>query len=181
MKKLFSSLFFMALLAFSAQNAMAQYAQGDKLLNVGIGVNGFYGRGLPLGASFEYGITPEISVGAQIDFYTYNYGYNYGAGLNNKFRYTFIPIAIRGSYHVNELLNLNNDKVDLYGGLQLGYYLSSYSGDNGFNGIYNDAYGSRAFFGVHIGGKYYFKPNLGAFAEVGYGVSALKLGVAFKF
>lgn len=176
MKKLLSSLFVVALLACGTANA--QYAQGDKLLNVGVGLAGYYGGGLPLGASFEYGITPEISVGAQIDFYTWSYNYGFGLG---KYRYTFIPVAVRGSYHVNELLNLNNDKVDLYGGVQLGYYISSYSGD-GFAGTgFNNAYGNQVLFGIHLGGKYYFKPNLGAFAEVGYGVSAVKLGVAFKF
>ncbi len=177
MKKLLSSLFLVALLAFSAQNVMAQYAQGDKLLNVGIGLGGYYnyggyygglyggGGGVTLGGSFEYGFTDQISAGAQIDFYSRNYG---GGG-----RVTTIPIALRGSYHFNELLNLNNDKIDLYGGLQLGYFLES----NNFG----DSRSGRGLFGVHIGGKYYFQPNLGAFAEVGYGVTGLKLGVAFKF
>lgn len=174
MKKLLSSLFIVALLACGTANA--QYAQGDKLLNLGIGVGGFYGGGLPIGGSFEYGVTDQISVGAQADFYTWSYNYGFGAG---KYRYTFIPIALRGSYHVNELLNLNNDKIDLYGGLQLGYYISSTNTD--FGSGFNNLYGNRVLFGVHLGGKYYFKPNLGAFAEVGYGVAGLKLGVAFKF
>ncbi|MPR34369.1 hypothetical protein [Salmonirosea aquatica] len=174
MKKLFSSLFIVTLLACSTANA--QYAQGDKLLNLGIGLNGYYGGGLPIGASFEYGVTDQISVGAQIDYYTWNYGY-----VGYKWRYTFMPIALRGSYHVNELLNLNNDQIDLYGGVQLGYYISSFKDDTGYIGNYNNAYGNQVLFGIHLGGKYYFKPNLGAFAEVGYGVSAVKLGLALKF
>lgn len=174
MKKLLSSLFVVTLLACGTANA--QYAQGDKLLNLGIGVGGFYGGGLPIGGSFEYGVTDQISVGAQADFYTWSYNYGFGAG---KYRYTFIPIALRGSYHVNELLNLNNDQIDLYGGLQLGYYISSTNTD--FGAGFNNLYGNRVLFGVHLGGKYYFKPNIGAFAEVGYGVAGLKLGVAFKF
>lgn len=178
MKKFFYSFAVVALLALSAQGVMAQaYQQGDKLLNLGIGLNGYYGGGLPIGGSFEYGVTDQISVGAQIDFYTW--GYNFGSGY--KYRYTFIPIALRGSYHVNELLNLDNDKVDLYGGVQLGYYISKYSDDSGFSGIYNNSYGNKALFGIHLGGKYYFKPNLGGFAELGYGVSTLKLGLALKF
>lgn len=177
MKKILSSLFLVALLAFSAQNAMAQYQQGDKLLNVGIGLGGYYnyggyyggsyggGGGATLGGSFEYGFTDQISAGAQIDFYSRNYG---------RFRFSSIPIALRGSYHVNELLNLNNEQIDLYGGLQLGYVVES----TNLGGDYRNG---RSLFGVHIGGRYYFKPNLGAFAEVGYGVAAVKLGVAFKF
>ncbi|RCR71505.1 hypothetical protein [Larkinella punicea] len=175
MKKLFSSLLVMSLLLVGTQS-FAQYQKGDKLLNAGIGLSSYYGGGLPIGASFEVGITDEISVGAQVDFYTW--GYNFGG---YKWRYTFLPIAVRGSYHVNELLNLNNDKLDLYGGLALGYYISSFKDNSGYSGFYDNAYGNQVLFGVHLGGRYYFKPNLGAFAEVGYGVSALKLGVAFKF
>ncbi len=152
---------------------VAQYAKGDKLLNAGIGLGAYYGGGLPLGASFEVGITDQISVGAQADFYTWSYLTGY--------RYTFVPIAVRGSYHVNELLNLGNDKLDLYGGLALGYYLSSYTTPYGSGSIYSDAYGSKVFLGAHVGGRYYFKPNLGGFAELGYGAAALKIGVAFKF
>ncbi len=165
----------MSLLLVGTQS-FAQYQKGDKLLNAGIGLSSYYGGGLPIGASFEVGITDEISVGAQLDFYTW--GYNFGG---YKWRYTFVPVAVRGSYHVNELLNLNNDKLDLYGGLALGYYISSFKDNSGYSGFYDNAYGNQVLFGIHLGGRYYFKPNLGAFAEVGYGVSALKLGVAFKF
>ncbi|RRA97959.1 hypothetical protein [Larkinella rosea] len=175
MKKLLSSILVMTLLLVGTKS-FAQYQQGDKLLNAGIGLSSYYGGGLPIGASFEVGVTDEISVGAQLDFYTW--GYNYGG---YKWRYTFLPIAVRGSYHVNELLNLNNDKLDLYGGLALGYYISKYSDNSGYTGFYDNSYGNRVLFGLHIGGRYYFKPNVGAFAEVGYGVSALKLGVTFKF
>lgn len=178
MKKLLSSLFIVTLLTFSSEGVMAQaYQKGDKLLNVGIGFGGYYNGvgygagGVPIGASFEYGITDQISVGAQADFYSRNLG----LGLGSDYRVTIIPIAIRGSYHVNELLNLDNDKIDLYGGLQLGYTIANvnYAGYGGSSG--------DVLFGVHLGGRYYFKPNLGAFAELGYGVSALKLGVTFKF
>lgn len=161
--------------------SFAQYAKGDKLLNAGIGLSSYYGGGLPIGASFEVGVTDEISVGAQIDYYSWSYNYGY-LGLNDRYRYTFIPVAVRGSYHVNKLLNLNNDKVDLYGGLALGYYISSFSYNGASPGyVYDNSYGNRVLFGLHLGGRYYFKPNLGAFAELGYGVSALKLGVTFKF
>lgn len=159
----------------------AQFAKGDKLLNVGIGL-GVYGRGgLPIGGSFEYGVTDKISVGVQADYYSWKYNYGF-SGTNYGYKYTFLPIAVRGSYHVNDLLKLGNDKVDLYAGLALGYYISSFTYDGvNYGGTYSDGYGSRAFIGLHLGGRYYFKPNIAGFAELGAGVSALKLGVTFKF
>jgi hypothetical protein len=179
MKKILSSILVMSLLLVGTKS-FAQYQKGDKLLNAGIGLGSYYGGGVPIGASFEVGVTDEISVGGQVDFYTWSYNYGF-AGSGYKFRYTFIPVAVRGSYHVNELLNLGNEKLDLYAGLALGYYISSYSDNTGFSGTYNNSYGNRVLFGLHIGAHYYFKPTLGAFAEVGYGVAPLKLGVTFKF
>lgn len=177
MKRTVSSLFLIICLLVSA-SSFAQYQKGDKLLNLGVGLNSYYGGGLPIGAAFEVGVTDEISVGAQVDYYTWNYNYGFGAG---DWRYTFIPIALRGSYHVNELLNLGNDKIDLYGGAQLGYIISRYTYDGPGGQFFDNSYGNRALFGIHLGGRYYFKPNLAAFTELGYGIATLKLGVTLKF
>lgn len=176
MKKTLFMLVVAALFSAASEKAFAQYEKGDKLLNVGIGLGSYYGGGVALGASFEYGVTDFISVGAQADFYTW--GYNWGSGY--KYRYTFLPIAARGSYHFGKHF-LEIDKLDLYGGAALGYYISSYSADTPYGGVYDDTYGSKVLFGVFGGGKYYFKPNMAAFAEVGYNVTPLKVGIAFKF
>ena len=64
MKKLLSSLFVVALLAFISEGAMAQsYEKGDKLLNLGVGLGTYGAGGIGLGGSFEYGIHEAISVG----------------------------------------------------------------------------------------------------------------------
>lgn len=175
MKKFFSIALLGLSLLFATQS-FAQYQKGDKLLNAGIGLNSYYGGGLPIGGSLEFGVTDQISAGVSFDFATW--GYNFGG---YKWRYTFLYPGVRGSYHVNELLNLNNDKLDLYGGLFLGYVISSYSDNSGYTGSYYNAYGNTVRVGAHIGGRYYFNNNVGGFAELGYGVSALKVGVAFKF
>jgi hypothetical protein len=73
------------------------------------------------------------------------------------------------------------DNLDLYAGPALGYRVSSFSDPDGWSGSYNDGYGSGVFFGVFAGARYYFKPTMGVFAEVGYNASPLKAGIAFKF
>ena len=176
MKKILLMFLVATVFSLATQNAFAQYEKGDKLLNVGIGLNSYYGGGVPVGVAFEYGITDEISVGAQIDFSRWSYGYG-----GYKWSYTFVPVAARGSYHFGKLINLNTDKLDLYGGAALGFYISKYSDNSGYSGYYDNAYGNKALFGIFAGGRYYFKDNIAGFAEVGYGVSTLKLGVTFKF
>jgi hypothetical protein len=170
MKKVTSLLVVLALVAFMFQNSFAQsYQQGDKLLNVGIGVGTYGGGGLGFGGSLEFGVHEAISVGVLGGFSGRNY-------LGS--RWSVLTIGARGSYHFNELLNLDNDMIDLYAGLGLGY--RNFNWDYaGFGNSYN--YGSGIVFLGHLGGRYYLKPNLGLFAELGSGFGTLQAGLAFKF
>lgn len=154
--------------------ASAQFTKGDNLLNIGIGVNSYYNGGIPIGASFEHGITEDISVGAGIDYLSYRY--NFGS---SRYGFNILYLGARGSYHFNRLFNLNVEELDIYGGAQLGYRSFSWTDD--FTGA-GDTYASGVFFGIHAGARYYFKPNIGAFLELGAGGSGnARLGVAFKF
>lgn len=176
MKKVILSLLFTATsLVGLAQNG--GYEKGDKLLNVGIGVNSYYSGGIPIGASYELGITDAISVGVNADYLSNKY--NYGSGLHYKF--TALYFAARASYHVNELLKIENEKVDLYGGATLGY--RSFSWNDSFSGgILGDSYGSGVYLGAYAGGKYYFTDKVSVFTELGaIGSTNARLGVGFKF
>lgn len=158
---------FIGLTALGQQNG---YKKDDQLVNIGIGVNSYYSGGIPFGASYEKGITDEISVGANFDYLSHDY-------LTLKF--TAIYFGARGSYHFNDLLKINSSKLDVYGGATLGYRSFSWSDDGQSLG---DAYGSGVYLGAYAGGKYYFGGGIGAFAEFGaIGSTNARLGVAFKF
>lgn len=169
MKRSFSFLFAFALLFSISQGAFAQFEKGDKLFNAGIGGGGFgyysgYG-GIAIGASFEVGITDFISVGAQADFRTYSYYLNSGRSLS-------LPVAARGAYHFGKHF-LKIEQLDLYGGVNAGFNI-----DN------NKYYTSNAIVaGVFAGGRWYFKPNFGVYAEFGGGSNILpaKAGITLKF
>lgn len=166
MKKLFT-VFVLAAAVFAGSNAQAQFEKGDKLLNAGINLGGPWGGGFGLGASFEGGVHDYISVGGQVDWVQWT----------SYWKYSFLTIAGRGSYHFGKHF-LTMDNLDLYGGLALGYRISNDPFDAGWVGTVYDS-------GFHLGGfagaRYYFKENLGVFAEVGYNASPLKAGITFKF
>nr|WP_294897570.1 hypothetical protein [uncultured Pedobacter sp.] len=90
---------------FAQQNGA--FSKGDKSLNIGIGVNSFYDGGIPFGASFEQGITENISIGANVDYLSTDY---------LSFKFTAFYFGARASYHVNRLLKIENKKIDVYGG-----------------------------------------------------------------
>lgn len=150
------------------------YNEGDHLLNVGIGLgySGYYSSALPIGASYEYGITSEISIGAQLDFASASYYSSYYYYNRYNYRYTATYFGVRGSYHLNRLLDLNSNKLDLYVGLGLGY--RNYSN-------YYDYYSPVRLNGF-VGGRLSFSDSFGGFVELGYtGLSYSKIGLSFKF
>jgi hypothetical protein len=160
----------------SAQDAGFTDVKGVNLLNAGIGLGsyGLYGTGgLPLTASFEHGFTKNISAGINVGFVQRKYWHDW--------KYTYLIFGARGSYHFNELLNLSNPKLDVYGGAGLIYrhYKFKYTAD-GTTTDYKSSGGSVDL-DLHAGGRYMFNEHVGAYAEVGYGISPLQIGVAFKF
>ncbi|MFB5944913.1 hypothetical protein [Albibacterium profundi] len=84
---------------------------------------------------------------------------------------TFV-VGARGALHYALV-----DKFDTYTGLMLGYNIVStkYSGAVDAGGA-----ASGLSWAWYLGGRYYFNQSTAAFAELGYGISVLNVGVAFK-
>jgi hypothetical protein len=164
-----------------AQNTLAQNkdfndVKGINLLNAGIGLGsyGLYGTGgLPITASFEHGVTDKISAGVNVGYIQRKYWHDW--------KYRYFIFGVRGSYHFNEILNISEPKLDVYGGAGLLYrhYKFVYT-DNGTTHDYKSSGGSVDI-NLHAGGRYTFNDHIGAYAEVGYGISPLQIGVAFIF
>jgi hypothetical protein len=176
MKKI--KLIMMAFLATTlvALNADAQSVKGTRFLNAGIGLGtfGFSGTGgLPITASFEHGFTDKISAGATVAFVKRKFLSDY--------HYSYYIVGARGSYHLSEALKVENEKVDLYGGASLFYrgYKVKYKGSID-EGNYKASAGGLDF-ALHAGARYMFSDNIGGYAELGYGISPLQLGVTLKF
>lgn len=161
------------LLAVMVLSCVFSYAQapmmtkGDKAVNLGLGLGTFSSYSFqlpPIVGSFDYVVKDNLfdeksslSVGA------------YGQlGLGEHL--TYLVVGARGAVHYNFV-----DKLDTYAGLMLGYSRASVKvlGVSASTG----AFGWSTF----IGARYFFTPSIGAFAELGYGTSALEAGVTFKF
>ncbi len=168
------------LLAQDSKGADFQNVKGINLLNAGIGL-GSYGLngtgGLPLTASFEHGFSKNISAGASLGFIQKKYF--------DSWKYTYLLFGARGSYHFNEALKITNPKVDVYAGAGLLYrhYSFKYTDkdvDNEPMFDYNTS-GGDITIDLHAGARYFFSDHIGGFAELGYGISPLQLGLAVKF
>jgi hypothetical protein len=179
------NLLFAAALVLSlfANNVFAQKSSGftdvsgTNFLNAGIGL-GSYGLsgtgGLPLTASFEHGFSKNISAGVEAGLIQRKFAIDW--------KYTYLVFGARGSYHLNEALKIASPQLDVYGGAGLFY--------RHFKVKYNDhtedefdfkSSGGDVVFELHAGARYMFSEKVGAYAELGYGISPLKLGVSLKF
>ncbi|PRY84733.1 hypothetical protein [Mongoliibacter ruber] len=154
---------------------MASQVQGqvfkekDLVLNGGLGLGSTFaagwggGFGLPLGVGAEYGVATlekgVIGVGAEFGYASYNF-------------YSVSTFGVRGSYHFAELLDLEQDNLDLYGGI--GLYYRNFN----FDGIIFS--NSGLFPSFHAGARYYFSEKFGAYGEIGNTWAWLNLGVVLK-
>ncbi len=176
MKKFLAALFVsVTLLSAHIASAQVEYEKGDVLINLGIGASYRYAGGTPIVISGEFAINDAISVGP---YFAYtNYGYRFGG---SRWNYTFLDFGARGSYHFSKHLNLGTEKLDLYGGLMLGFVTSSFDDNDGTP--LNDPYGSTLRGGLFGGARWYFTEKFGANAEIGLagGVTPFLVGITFK-
>lgn len=139
----------------------------------------------PIILSYERGITEllgigRIGVGGSVgqSFYT-SKSYD-----NQNFEYTDrtsrTAIFVRAAYH----FDFGVDKLDVYAGVGGGAYIKSetHKSTNPYDTykVKNDGLidGGPAVFG---GVRYYFTDVFGVYGEVGYGMTAISGGIAFKF
>ena len=148
--------------AFTYANAQGNLDKGNSQINAGVG---FSGWGVPVYAGFDYGVTNDISLGAEASFVSRNYvGYNFSV----------IGIGVNGNYHFNEILNIP-EKMDFYAGVTLGYYI--YNSPSGYAGTSFSGIG----WGGQVGFRYFFTEKFGVNLHAGGGtVSGGRLGVTFK-
>lgn len=161
MKKILLSLALLA--AISPSKAQGTLAKGKTQINAGVGLSGW---GIPIYVGFDHGLGKSFTVGAELSYRNYDY-----------VGYGFAVIGVLGNvnYHLNEVLNMPKN-MDLYGGLNLGYYL--YNTPAGYPGSSLSTLGISG----QIGYRYFFNNKIGGNIELGGGsaVSGAKLGVTIK-
>lgn len=174
---------------FSITIASAQFEQGDKVVNFGVGVGGYYAMGNgystkipPIELSGEYFIMENLSVGgfiggskSELEVKVPNHN------DHETFSYSYFNIGVIGNYHF-----VNQEKLDVYAGARLGYVglKLKYDEDEFNSGFDIDGLGARSsgvLAGAQIGGRYFFTDAFAANAELGYGIAILKVGISFKF
>ena len=167
-----------AALAIAPASAAAQgkgassvaFSPGYMDLGPTIGLGGIGEAGIAFGGRFETALKrlPDLGngvLGIQVSADIWNYNNRY-VGTDYDFRY--LNLGVTANYHFEVK---GNPKLDPFLGLGLGN--SSVSTD--FAGDYS----SGVYFIGRAGIRYFYKPRLALYADVGAGASTLNVGVTF--
>jgi hypothetical protein len=156
------------------------FTKGDNVVNLGVGLGStLYSRLKykslipPISLSYELGIIKNIFEKGVIGVGGY-----LGYSLNNSedFRCSNLVIGGRASFHYPLV-----DNLDTYSGIILAYNISSQKWAG--TGTEPVIHPSPLVFvpAWFVGGRYYFNEAFAVMAEVGYGITYMNLGFAFKF
>lgn len=168
MKKLiacFTLLF--AIYLVQPTTTLAQYGGSGSIdINAGIGIGStLAGDGMPFSLSADYGYNEEISIGGYFGYASTDLGF---------WKYTHTIIGARSIYH-KQFLDMEN--LHTYGGVMLGWNIASAEWTG--TGTISAEVGGFTYT-AFVGARYLFTSNLGAYAELGYGVALLSLGVSYR-
>lgn len=176
----------MALITLGCLNVNAQntFNKGDKVVSLGIGLGDYIGGSgyktsiPPIALSGEMGIVDglindraSIGIGGYAAYLSKKYEWR----SDLSFKYTYLIFGAKGAFHFQFV-----DKLDTYAGVLLGYNVASVKlGDDDFD--YKPEAAGGVAYSTFAGARYFFKENFAAYAELGYGIAALELGIALKF
>ncbi|MBK8353304.1 MAG: hypothetical protein IPL21_17100 [Saprospirales bacterium] len=171
--------------------------KGSKTVSLGLGMSSylgtfgsggyssyFGGRGYYGGLYGGFWYSGTLSVQAEFGVHDYvGVGIVTGVGGRN-YRggggVLYVPVGIFANFHFFQLIedktskDIHGDKLDLYAGLNVGSGLAVSFPASSSN------IGGMLFVGPQVGVKYFFKPKIGVYAEVGYGKSLMEAGISFK-
>lgn len=159
----------MILILFSSSALLAQgpVATGQTQLNLGIGLSSW---GIPVYFGFDYGVHPNVTLGAEVSYRGYNDDWE-----NTNYHHSIIGFSGNANFHFNRVLEIPSP-WDFYAGLNLGFY--TWNSPDGYHGSHSSGVG----LGGQIGGRYFFSNKAGINLEFGGGnaFSGGKIGLTFK-
>lgn len=168
---------------FISLASYAQFGQGSQRLHIGVGVGSPYAYSgssttiPPVHVSYEHGISDKIGVGGLIGYTSSKYEESF-FGTEYSWKFSYLLIGARGSYHFYQ-----TDKLDTYVGAMLAYNVASAkfeSNNSALESFVTEPAVGGVTFGGYLGARYNFNDKVAGFAEVGYNIAWLSVGVCLN-
>lgn len=144
-------------------------------LNLGLGIGGYSGyygytnRSITVfHLDYEFDVARNFTLAPFVNFYSFR---------GDHYRESVIPIGVKGSLYLDEILKANS-AWDFYLAGSLGFALVNSRWDNDYNG--NRDYYVRPrplFLDLHVGAEYHLSQKVGIFLDLSTGVSTIGLAI----
>lgn len=143
------------------------FPKGRNQLNFGVGLSGW---GVPLYIGIDHGVGKDFSIGGEFSYRDYRENWK-----DAYYDHNIMGFLGNANYHFNRILELPDD-WDIYGGLNLGFFVWS-SPDN-----YTGNENSGLDLGAQIGVRYYISNKVGLNLEMNSGnsITGGKFGVTIR-
>jgi len=123
-----------------------------------------------------------LSVAAQFGFH---HGFHNGTfnSINYRQSWTEVYFIPRVALYFHELFHEDDfpENIDLYGGLGFGFNFLSHKLPDNIELPEDDRKGFNLGYNFFAGARYYFRPHASVFAEIGYGLSFLNVGLTIRY
>lgn len=159
----------------SAQHQRSYSDQYGHTLNIGLGIGGYSGyygysgHTLPVfDINYEFGVAKNFTLAPFIILYSYS---------DNNYRALVTPVGVKGTLYLDQLLHAGAD-WDFYTAGSLGAAIvntswdSNYTGDRSYYHAVDPLYVD-----LHLGARYHFNKNIGAFLDLSTGVSTIGISI----
>lgn len=145
-----------ALLTVSATAGTSEFNKGSIFITPQIGLNEWT---IPFGVNVEYGLTPNIGLGATVMVWMWS---------DSFWSESVISPMIEGAYHFTKI---KMDKLDLYAGAGVGFAIYSWKWKDGGDGLGSTG-GSGIFVQPFVAARYYFTPTIAGMVKFGWGLGS---------
>ncbi|NUQ26065.1 MAG: outer membrane beta-barrel protein [Saprospiraceae bacterium] len=192
--KIFALTLILAATTAALQAQPVRFSKGDLDLSAGIGMFSTFAadRGTtvvpPVSAQLVYRLAPNFSLGAYAAYSTTESNKVLRPnGAVDFYENQFTMLGLRAAAHSNRI-----DNWDIYGGFMVGYNIPNVThtqlvaptgGDSPRDDIqptFTRPSSSKMSFSGFVGASYFFNKKIGAFGELGYGISLLNFGVTCR-
>jgi hypothetical protein len=166
---------------------------GTNVFSAGLGIGGSFGnynyssQSPAIGVAYEFGLRDDVGPGiiglggyAGHKSFAFAGRDSYNGLLYNENR-SYSLLGMRAAYHY-DFHGIN--ELDVYGGAFVGFSILNFKSHypNGNQGPFTNSFVKINLIpALYVGGRYYFTETLGAFAELGYGISYLTVGGQYRF
>ncbi|MEX1257872.1 MAG: OmpW family outer membrane protein [Gemmatimonadota bacterium] len=174
-RNLVGALALAVMIGIGTQPVAAQgFAVGYTDIGPTIGIGGIGDASLAFGGRFEWAWTdlPELGngvLGIQAGLEYYSWDDNFPLGDASV---SYIPVGVTANYH----FNLDNDQIDPFLGLGLGYAIINCDNE----GFAYDCSDSELYFIGRAGLRYFVNDSWAIYGDIGEGAATLNVGAMYR-